>query len=565
MSRLALVQDPRRRVMALTSAAVVVVVTLGLVGARGSRADAADAADHAVAVPTATVTTRTMAVTSTVDGTVQRAARYAVTFGDTRVAALASASDASTGGAGGGAAGASTAAVVGAAAVTSATVTSAVATAQAPGSVESGVMALGAAELGSAGSGSTSFGSVELVSYVTALPADVIAPTADPTVTPTADPTVTPTDAPTTTPTDAPTATPTDVPTTDPTADPTPTPTVSPTPVPTTKPGTAPSSGIPPTPSVPSDPSPSARSGTVPSGSTPAGSLPTSSALPQTTGQPATGAASSTPAATLTALADLGTSVTTGTVLYAADGEPVVAVAADVVFWRDLELGVNDGVDVRALEELLVALGYGDGLTVDDAFTPVTAAAVERWETDLGRLDPDGVVTLGDLVAVPDASEVTARLLQPGDAVRSGTAVLTLASSAQVVGAEVAAEDVADWQAGAPVTVLWSDGGRTAAHVVATGRDVVDGRVTLTVGFDVEVPGRTSGTPVTVVRTAAQRDSALTVPVAAVVADEAGRPVVVVLDGAVRRQVSVAVGAVADGWVEVSGGLVAGDRVVLPG
>ena len=554
MSRRALVLDPRRRVVALTSAAVVVVVTLGLVGARGSRAVAAD---PAVAVPTATVTTRTMAVTSTVDGTVQRAARYAVTFGDTRVAALAATPDASAGSAGGGAAGASTSATVGAATVTSATVTSAaatsaVATAQAPGSVESGVMALG-----SAGSGSTSFGTAELVSYVTALPVDV--------TTPRADPTVTPTEAPTPTPTDAPTTTPTDAPTTDPTADPTPTPTVSPTPLPATKPGTAPSTGTPPASSVPSDPSASPRSGTVPTGSTSAGSLPTSSPLPQSTGQPATGAASTTPAATLTALADLGTSVTTGTVLYAANGEPVVAVAADVVFWRDLEVGVGDGVDVRALEELLVALGYGDGLTVDDAFTSVTAAAVERWEMDLGRLDPDGVVTLGDLVAVPDASEVTARLLQPGDAVRSGTAVLTLASSAQVVGAEVAAEDVAAWSAGAPVTVAWSDGGRTAAHVVATGRDVVDGRVTLTVGFDVEVSGRTSGTPVTVVRTAAQRDSALTVPVAAVVADEAGRPTVVVLDGEVRRQVSVAVGVVVDGWVEVSGELAAGDSVVLPG
>ncbi|MHB1490610.1 MAG: hypothetical protein ACYCTH_08945, partial [Cellulomonas sp.] len=73
MARIALVQYPRRRVVALTSAAVVVVVALGFIGARGSRADAAD---PGAAVPTATVTTRTMAVTSTVDGTVQRAARY---------------------------------------------------------------------------------------------------------------------------------------------------------------------------------------------------------------------------------------------------------------------------------------------------------------------------------------------------------------------------------------------------------------------------------------------------------------------------------------------------------
>jgi hypothetical protein len=235
------------------------------------------------------------------------------------------------------------------------------------------------------------------------------------------------------------------------------------------------------------------------------------------------------------------------------------------VLWRDLEIGVDDGADVRALEVLLTALGYGDGLTVDDAFTSVTAAAVERWEADLGRLEPDGVVTLGDLVAVPDACEVTARLLQPGDVVRSGAAVLTIASSAQVVGAEVDAADVADWPAGAAVTVAWSDGGSTVARVVATGRDVVDGRVTLTVGFDVEVPGRATGTPVTVVRTADQRGSVLTAPVAAIVADAVGHPSVVVVDGAARRQVPVSVGVVVDGWVEVAGGLVAGDRVVLPG
>ena len=302
----------------------------------------------------------------------------------------------------------------------------------------------------------------------------------------------------------------------------------------------------------------------MPTSGASAGSVPTTSLLPPSAGQSAA-ATSSTPTATLTALAALGTAVSTGTILYAADGEPVVAIQTDVVLWRDLEIGVDDGADVRALEELLTALGYGNGLTVDDAFTSVTAAAVERWEADLGRLEPDGVVTLGDLVAVPDACEVTARLLQPGDVVRSGAAVLTIASSAQVVGAEVDAADVADWPAGAPVTVAWSDGGTTVARVVATGRDVVDGGVTLTVGFDVEVPGRATGIPVTVVRTADRRDGVLAAPVAAIVADAVGHPSVVVVDGAARRQVPVSVGIVVDGWVEVSGGLVAGDRVVLPG
>ena len=235
------------------------------------------------------------------------------------------------------------------------------------------------------------------------------------------------------------------------------------------------------------------------------------------------------------------------------------------MLWRDLEVGVDDGADVRVVEEMLAALGYGDGLTVDETFTSVTAAAVGRWETDLGRLDPDGVVALGDLVTVPDATEVTARLLQTGDAVRSGTAVLTIASAAQVIDAEVDAENLADWPTGARVTVGWADGESSAAHVVATGRDVVDGTVALTVALDVDVPGRATGTPVTVVQTADQRDGALTVPVAAIVADGVGRPSVVVLDGEVRRSVPVSTGVVADGWVDVSGGLVAGDRVVLPG
>ena len=69
----------------------------------------------------------------------------------------------------------------------------------------------------------------------------------------------------------------------------------------------------------------------------------------------------------------------------------------------------------------------------------------------------------------------------------------------------------------------------------------------------------------TVVRTADQRASVLTAPVAAIVADAVGHPSVVVVDGAARRQVPVSVDVVVDGWVEVSGDIVAGDRVALPG
>lgn len=386
MSRIALPRQPRLRVVAVTSLAVVVVVAGGLAGARESRADATDGD---LMVPTATVTSRTMAVTSEADGTVQRAARYEVTVGDSAVA---------------------------------------------------------------------------------------------------------------------------------------------------------------PTDGVVTGPVPQVATGpTVTAG-------PTSEA----------------PAVTLTSIAALGTAVATGTVLYGAAGEPVVALQADPVrvdgvFWRDLATGVDDGADVRLLEESLVTLGYGDDLTVDETFTSVTAAAVERWEADLGRRDPDGVVDVGDVVVVPEVSEVVAHLVTPGGALRTGGAVLVIASATQVVRAPVEAPRIAEWSVGAPVTLAWSDGRSTAAHVVDVGRDVIDGEVELTVDLDAETSGRATGTRVTVVRTADRRDGALTVPVAAIEAGEAGEPGVVVLDGAVRRQVPVAVGVVSDGWVEVSGDLVAGEHVVLPG
>jgi peptidoglycan hydrolase-like protein with peptidoglycan-binding domain len=338
---------------------------------------------------------------------------------------------------------------------------------------------------------------------------------------------------------------PTPEPTPDPTPDPTPEPTVELTP--TAKPRTAPTDA-PPAPSVVPDAS---RTG---SGAIPA---------PESVGSTAAAAV------TLTSIAALGTVVETGTVLYGAAGEPVVAVRADTgsdaVFWRDLTIGVDDGADVRTLEEALAFLGYGDGLTVDETFTSVTAAAVERWERDLGRLDPDGVVELGDLVVVLDEAEVDARLVELGATLRTGTTVLTLASASQVVTARVDAARLAEWPVGGPVTLEWSDGAPTAAHVVATGRDVVDATVEVVVGIDAEVPGRATGTPVTVVRTADRREGALTVPVAAIVQGQDGRPGVVVLAGDDRRPVPVAVGVVSGGWVEVSGDLAVGELVVMPG
>ncbi len=469
MSRITFVQGSR--VVAVVSAVLVVAVAVGPVAARASRADAVTDA----AAPTATVTSRSMAVTSEVDGTVRRAARYEVAFGASQVAL---ASDASAGGSAGGSTGAAAAAWSDAGATTVALV------------MDRGLTRRWTRAGPDAGPDAWTRRRTRPEPTVTRTGPDADGQAAHRVERR------------------------------------------------RRRPRRAP---------CPTRRGPAVRDRC-------------------TRVRRSTAAA---PAVTLTSIAALGTVVETGTVLYAAAGEPVVAVRADpgsgAVFWRDLAIGVDDGADVRTLEEALALLGYGDGLTVDETFTSVTAAAVERWERDLGRLDPDGVVGLGDLVVVLDASEVDARLVELGATLKTGTTVLTLASVGQVVTARVDAARLPEWPVGGPVTLEWSDGAPTAAHVVATGRDVVDATVEVVVGIDAEAPGRTTGTPVTVVRTADQRDGALTVPVAAIVQGQDGRPSVVVLDGDDRRQVPVAVGVVSGGWVEVSGDLAVGELVVMPG
>lgn len=267
----------------------------------------------------------------------------------------------------------------------------------------------------------------------------------------------------------------------------------------------------------------------------------------------------------LTRVAALGSAVTGGTTLYASDDRPVVALLGDAVLWRDLELGVGDGDDVRMLEENLQAMGYGAGLSVDTSFTSATASAVQSWEKALGRPDPDGAVTLGDAVVVGSPTEVSAQLVPAGHTLRAGAVVLNLSSVAEIVASRVPADTVSAWASGTAVTLAWSDGATAAATVVSTGREVVDGTVALTVAADEAAAARVSGTPVTVRLTVHRSQNALAVPVAAIRSGTTGGAVVVVLDGSAEREVPVMTGIVSGGWVEVSGGLVDGQVVVLPG
>jgi membrane fusion protein, multidrug efflux system len=274
------------------------------------------------------------------------------------------------------------------------------------------------------------------------------------------------------------------------------------------------------------------------------------------------------PSAILTSVLDVGATADRGTVLYTADQEPVVALIGDLPAWRRLEQGVGDGADVRQLEENLAALGYGDGLDVDETFTGATAAAVEAWETDLGRAAPDGVVAMGEVVFLTGSGDVLGHEASVGDTLQAGSPVMTLGSEERVIVAEVDATEAGGWTPGSEVEIEWADGTTTQGTVIGTGRDVTDGEVELTVaisGGDAGAGQRRSGAEATVTLVDAGRDGVLAVPVAAIV-DDGGAPAVRVAraDGP-DDVVPVETGLVADGWIEITAGLAGGEEVRLPG
>jgi peptidoglycan hydrolase-like protein with peptidoglycan-binding domain len=143
----------------------------------------------------------------------------------------------------------------------------------------------------------------------------------------------------------------------------------------------------------------------------------------------------------VTSIAAIGSPIANGDVIYTVDGQPVVALHGTQPAWRTLESGVDDGPDVRQLEQSLVDLGYDPDatVTIDDSFDSGTEAAIERWQEGLA-VDPTGAVELGSVVFVAADTTITAHLAAVGDDVTDGTAIVSLSGSSHHVVIEVPTE-----------------------------------------------------------------------------------------------------------------------------
>jgi hypothetical protein len=279
----------------------------------------------------------------------------------------------------------------------------------------------------------------------------------------------------------------------------------------------------------------------------------------------------------ITTVAAVGSIVPVGGSLFSVDFEPTVVLSGAVPAYRSLDASSTDGPDVQQLEEGLVAVGHGDGVTVDERFDSATAAAVKRWETALDRATPDGAVELGDVVFAGGELRIGTITTDVGSRVQDGSAVLEATPTAHVVTVDVDASRANELEPGTAVDLELPDGTETTGKVTVIGTqsspsDQQQGpessgpTVPVTITLDDPSLADSFDTGAVEVRLERSRDEgAIAVPVEALLALVEGGYAVELVDGATSRLVGVEVGTFADGFVGVTGdGVEPGAKVVVP-
>jgi peptidoglycan hydrolase-like protein with peptidoglycan-binding domain len=277
----------------------------------------------------------------------------------------------------------------------------------------------------------------------------------------------------------------------------------------------------------------------------------------------------------ITWLPTVGTVVRRGGTLLAVDNRPVQLFYGPKPAWRDLATGVDDGPDIRQLEQNLVALGYDPDhqITVDDHYSWATKAAVKRWQKARG-LDQTGTFTTAmPAVYLPWAVRVNTLSGSVGGQAAPGGPVYTVTSDRHQVTVDLDVSQQSNVKQGDRVEVVLPNGRRVKGRISEVGRvaetqgEAPNQTTTIPVTVALDNPkagGRLDQAPVEVYVTTQTRKGVLAVPVGALLALQEGGYGVETVDAAGRHQlVAVRLGVFSDGMVEVAGaGLRAGAKVV---
>lgn len=273
---------------------------------------------------------------------------------------------------------------------------------------------------------------------------------------------------------------------------------------------------------------------------------------------------------TVTWLPEVDTVLDRGATMFRVDDDPVVLFFGTLPVWRVFAAGMDDGADVRQLEENLAALGFFDR-EPDEEFAASTAAAIEEWQESLG-LEETGSIELGRIVFAPEPIRVAEHNLVPGAS--AGAAVIAVTGTAKRVNVVIAPNLGPVAPVGTPVRITLPGGATVPGTVTAVGAPVEQEddqggkKLKLPLTITLDDPAAADGLDDVGVNgelTAIRREDALLVPVTALLARAGGGFAVEVMAKGEVTTVPIELGLFADGLVEVTGGeLEAGDEVVVP-
>ncbi|MCQ0007137.1 efflux RND transporter periplasmic adaptor subunit [Actinomadura madurae] len=282
---------------------------------------------------------------------------------------------------------------------------------------------------------------------------------------------------------------------------------------------------------------------------------------------------------TYTRMPVAGAQIDCGETLYKVDQKPVILVCGSVPAYRDLSVG-DDGKDVRALNRTLVDGGYAERPRLDPDsghFGWATAAALEKLQDERGA-DVTGRLDLGQAVSLPGPLRIGKVTAGNGTGAIPGRPVMEASSNRREVVVNLDPSQQSEVRKGDGAQITLPDN-RTTPGVVtrigtvatSSGKDDADAApATLPIHITLKRPkdaGTLDQAPVQVEITTDGVKNALSVPVTALLGRAGGGyEVEVAADGGRTRFVPVTLGLFdhANGRVQVSGALAAGDRVVVP-
>jgi hypothetical protein len=273
---------------------------------------------------------------------------------------------------------------------------------------------------------------------------------------------------------------------------------------------------------------------------------------------------------TYTQLPEVGDEVGCGGVLYRVDDRPVLSLCGTLPAYRALHVGDRGG-DVRQLNRNLRVRGTGA------AFTVKTQQALEALQRRRGAR-VTGALALGDAVFLPESVRIAKVAGLFGGPARPGALALNATSDTLHVQVNLDPSDQGQVERSDRVQITLPGNTTVTGKVDRFGRvaESPDGQgsgaadATIPTFISLDDPSKARGldnAPVGVDITIAGVESALSVPVTALVGKSGGGFAVEVVRAGTRRDlVAVRLGLfdTAGGRVQVEGDLRAGDRVAVP-